>query len=199
MAYFSRREWLIGLPLGIVVGLGVYALTHFLWLSKPSIPGMLSLNWKRITLGDPPLMFAAPFDVEISTETSLDKHMLSIQEMHTAQYIHSDGFALFASMVLYQPEEEPSMGDAAEGAIQEMIRQRTSGLEYQTYLCDFGRYKGYCLRGSYMLGKDHYTFENKLLTYKHHLWQINIVYQTDDLAGEALCGRIMESLEVVLR
>jgi hypothetical protein len=144
-------------------------------------------------------MFSVPFEADFSTETNLDKKTLGIEEMHTAQFVHSDGFAMFASMVLYQVGEQPSMEDAANGAIQEMIRQKANGLEYQSDLCDFGRYKGYCVRGSYLLGYDPYTFENKLLTYKHHLWQINIVYRTDDLAGEELCKRIMESLEVVLR
>ncbi len=198
MRYFSRYELLLGIPLGIGVGLLVYWQVKTRIIDYPSIPGLINAPTTSCAIGDPALLMTVPKAMELSSSPYDTPKSNGIAAMHSAQFVHRDGFSLFASMVRYNAGLEPRMESAAQGALQEMLTQQSGSLNYEEGPCDFGMYRGYCLSGTFMRQGKEYVFEHKILTYKNYLWQINLVYKANDLAEKALANQILESVDVVL-
>jgi hypothetical protein len=158
-----------------------------------------SQEWITRSYGEPPMVLTTPAPLrttDLDREAPADMKKL-IKNAQTFMYTPDQGLQLLLNSVEYQKEISINIEGAIDGAIYTLGNQQgVSGLNYEEQPLQINQLSGRRLLGTYDRGGRQYHFSNLIFNSDSHLWQLTIIYPTENQVASEAAEKIIASLQI---
>jgi len=177
--------------------LGGEEITKFFKSEKTS-EKVLTQEWIKDTYGSFGLTVETPVRMTKGDLPIPDNVKEVIDVMDVYNYNSNKGFKVLINSIKYNPDiGEINLEDAASGSINEMKMQK--GLTDFNYTEDKifkNEIPGFIQKGTFNLNGIDGEFINMAFSRDIVLWQVMVIYQTNDEVGKIAAKRLIESVEI---
>jgi hypothetical protein len=208
VVYKPKPKSVKGLKYGIVFAVfvaifyaigqfGGEALVKFIKSEKTS-KEVLSQKWVKETYGIYGLTVETPVLLNKSDLAVPDRIQQMIDRIDTYDYTTAKGFKIIINSAKYKPViAEASLQGAANGTVNEMKMQKgVTDFNYAEEYITKDEIPGFIQKGTYKFNGIGIEFINAGFAFGLNLWQVSVIYQSDDEIGRIAAKRVIDSIEI---
>lgn len=166
--------------------------------SEKTDEGILDQKWVRETYGD--------YGLSVETPVKLTKGDLPVPEnikqfiskMEVYNYMSEKGFRILINSIEYKPEiGSTSLEGAANGSVNEVKSQKgVTDFVYTEEAAVKSDIPGFIQKGTYKQSGIELEFINSGFATQFHIWQVLVMFESNDEIGRQAAERVIESVEI---
>lgn len=182
-----------------------YAIGHFggesiikIIKSEKTSKEVLDQRWIKKTYGNYGLTVETPVKMTKGDMPIPDNIRQVIDQMDVYDYKSNDGFKVIINSIKYNPSVgQTDLKGAANGSINQMKMQKgVTDVDYSEDYLSKNKIPGFVQKGTYKFNGVGVEFINTGFSKGLILWQVMVMYQTEDEVGRTAAKRVIESIEI---
>lgn len=183
----------------------MYAIGHFggeaivkFFKSEKTSKEVLDQKWIRETYGEYGLTVETPVKLTKGNLPIPDNIKQFIEKMDVYNYMSVKGFKLMINSIKYKPEVGTlDLQGAANGSVNEIkMQQGVTDFDYTEDYIYKEDIPGFIQNGKFKHSGVDVEFINTGFAKGLNVWQVLVIFQTDDEVGRIASKRVIESIEI---